>query len=132
MYKIDYCILAPTLNPNCDFTSTFSTLHFYHYFLHMKPPFTPISKTVSCIPNKTLKKNNKSPTKRQTYLLSLISSLRSRLRQTGGGSDGTRLARPGGGRRLEGGSVRACVQGGLGRLSSCLRPGLGGPWSRSP
>ena len=59
MYKIDYCILAPTLNPNCDFTSTFSTLHFYHYFLHMKPPFTHISNTVSCIPNKTLKKTTK-------------------------------------------------------------------------
>ena len=88
MYKIDYCILAPTLNPNCDFTSTFSTLHFYHYFLHMKPPFTPISNTVSCIPNKTLKKTTKAIQKRQTYLLSLISSLRSRLRQTGGGSDG--------------------------------------------
>jgi len=74
MYKIDYCILAPTLNPNCDFTSTFSTLHFYHYFLHMKPPFTHISNTVSCIPNKTLKKTTKAlqKDKHTSYPLSLL------------------------------------------------------------
>jgi len=40
----------------------------------MKPPFTPISNTVSCIPNKTLKKTTKAlqKDKHTSYPLSLL------------------------------------------------------------
>jgi hypothetical protein len=36
-----YCILAPPLNANCDFTLIFLTLQFYPHFMKMKLQFTP-------------------------------------------------------------------------------------------